>query len=445
MGAIRSRPVKRGNTQWFNEDLACDAHNWLRFDPQASRVIAGPAGPMAIQHSVFRRWVSDGSFISRLEVGWSLTPASHPQVWDETLAEKLLKQFLDQKVGIDGLGTAKTIALHRLPAEAQKAYRLASSKHGEADKSAALEAVRLGPILLYVELKTQEMPVLPAHMHRAELGDASLAAECEMSFGQFSHAGLDLSCCFVRRLKPAVLANEPVFRNLRLNLMRMHAECHGLDFLHHWQQAGQMADDEAIDLGRIKVHGEKLLVILRPDRGGKSDPMGFRLARAAIDELTGGRINTLLFEFNHNFQDPTERMLRTWHSLYPTIPPTHFIMNKNTNKIVSSGSGANISVAQGAGNSGSVTASIQNIQNGEAFKKAVSELETAVNDARETLEPRQVIRLEDKIEDLKKPDEDPAWYKVTAKGLLEAANAVKDIAAPVAAAAMTVAKLFGIG
>jgi hypothetical protein len=107
-------------------------------------------------------------------------------------------------------------------------------------------------------------------------------------------------------------------------------------------------------------------------------------------------------------------------------------MNENNTTINNSGTGANIAVAQGAGNTGNVNATAQNIQNSESFQKALREFEEVLAAATGKLDARQMGRLEDKVADLKKPNQDRAWYSVTAQGLLDAAQAVKGIAAPVA-------------
>jgi hypothetical protein len=445
MGAIRSRPIKKGNTRWLNEDVVCDAHRWLRFDPKLSRVMQLGATPLALQQPVFRRWISDGDFLSRLETGWSIALARHPQSWTESRTKSLLKIFLDQSVELNGLGSTKTIPLYRLPSEAQKAYRISSSVHGTTKAPAVTECVRIGPVLLYVELGPDELPSLPAGIAQVDMPDADFAAVCGMYFGQLRHAGLDISCCVVRRTVPATFAGEGVFRNLRLNILRMHAECHGLDFLYRWQRSGRLSDTAVTDTEKVTRHVEMLLTILRPDRGAQADPLGFRLARFAIDQITGERINALLYDFTLNFENPSERMLRAWRSLYPNHPPPNIVMNQNKNSIVNHGAGTTISVAQGAGNTGNVTASIQSVPDSQDFKTAAAEFEKALAAVAAKLEPRQVVRMEDKLADLKKKGEDPAWYTVTAKGLLEAANAVKDIAAPVATTALSVAKLFGVG
>ncbi len=440
MGAIRDRPT-RGVDGWINEDIICDASRWLRFDPGISRTLTASTKKIAIHLPIFRRWISDGDFVTRLEIGWRVDLAKDPLHQPQSI-QQFIDAFLAQPVFFrGGKESDGAVPLTRIPARVRSAYRRVTTSQKVSLDDIPPDSIRMGPMLLYLELQADERPDwLEADIVRST---PSSPGGWQIFQGTQSIRGVSLRFCFGRTLAARTKEIETTARNFRINLMRMHAESHGLDFLSHWQSTGVLTPSGGVQYDRVVARVEKLLTILRPDRGPSADNEGFRVARETLSQITGGRIDHVLADFANAFEEPSARILKTLKSLYPNNAP-QITMNTNNSKITA-GSGSKINVGQGAGITGNVITTFHNVESSAEFRDAIATLEKQIVDILPKIPARDAGRLQDKLDDLKKPDQERAWYSVTATGLKEAALALKDIAAPIAATAATIVGMFAGG
>lgn len=437
MGVIRER--KRGGVRgWQSEDIFCSASHWLKCERTPSHYL--PPGNWT---PAFSRWMGDGRLMCRLELGWRLRldPSS---TRDLSALPWIAPDLFRLKARLNFRGRSHSINLGALPKRALSVYTTISTRH-RVDQSTRPQGIpRLGRVLMYIEFQENELDSANANWTQVNLGP-DLACDVSIWTASLQCSGISVAAYATRR-GPSEEKNRALWRQIRLNILRMHSEIEGLDELTRWIQDGEPS---WLNTERPEVLNHVLaraIARLRPDRGDLADHLGFRVARKAIETGTDGQIDRVLGEIRTiHEQLPTPRiahLLRMLQIPSGTIPPNiDLSMNKTANNIVTNVgtmSGGQIVNAQGGAGS-TVSASAQAGIDAASLSEAMTSLEKAITDVLPRIPDTNTRQeLEMRLRDLKKQDKDPKWYEVTAQGLKDAAMTIGEIATPVVSAATAV-------
>jgi hypothetical protein len=332
MGGMSVRWL-RGTPQWHNEDIYCSARRWLRFNPKVPWVLGANGKNVGGAVPVFRRWMSDGRLVFRLEVGARIWIAPAGRTLNENEAAEALTSWLSHPVETHGLGDNRKLTLAQLPAAAFEGYCRASSAHGSDLKPPRQWLLRSAPVMVYVDAWKDELPVLPPHAEPVTL-PAELSAFGDAHLWQVAHQGVTYRFCLVRKHGTFTRPLQEAFRDLRLNLLRLHAENIGLSEVRRWTQT-MPERYRQLDPARLIPYLENALVHLRPDRGPKADPPSFRASRAILEALSPGRSGILLDELQKFVEHPSHKLVSIVQSLHDphSAQRTRVTMDPKTGKI----------------------------------------------------------------------------------------------------------------
>lgn len=461
MGAVRKRRLE-GTASWLNEDIYCDARQWLRFDPDVDRAMRCGAEAIGRSTPLFRRWMSDGLLVFRLEVG--------ARVWISPFARNLspadvrsgFESLLTHIVRAKGFGQSKPLSTHLLPRNAHQAFRKATSIQGNGAAKESTRYLEPGPTIVYFEYWEHELSSFPIHAKKAPL-EADLGAFCDAAILHSIISGENFVFCCIRKKRPEPIQGtldsswevrhrdeemNKLARDIRLNLLRMHAECCGLENLHLWTTGTSASIRNQWDQARLNRYLENALVRLRSDRGASADSRGFRIARSMIEILSAGRITHLAESLAAYVGDSGVKLQAIIQSNYKSLPPNLQILMKNVHNdqsIHNTGNMTNVQNAPVVADNGStVNVKFGDISASPPFQKALAEVEKAVQETCVKLgDTNEAAVLKSELAKLKKPEKTREWYSVNAEGFKEAAVAMKDIAAPIVSAVTTFLGVLG--
>ena len=440
-GLVRPRR-RNGVEEWPGEDLYGDAVFALRFPNNLGAAQFGVGAVKGKVAYTFRRFYSQG-VVARLEVGFRLSVTNSASTSTASVTDwvMLLRDLLEIPVRVrDGkrqIRTAKLVetgdvlAQHFLAATTN--YRLNPQVKPQPWWFCS------GMPSLIVEHHPSNPITLPPHTrHVLDVPEAGAT---------ISHAWLQVGKQRCSAWFVAIGKGDPdKVRRLRIHLARLHAEreCLRLVLFH-------IKDDSKFDLAKNQASSglvqeylnEALRAIQKPERFGQDQSVLFDAARQALGIAFEGQ-NTSLQYMRRQVAVKVEGYLsRAQHTATVIYNIQGDIMNTNIQM-------GNVTVT---GDFTLVTA--KNIQN--SFQKAAN----ADKDA-ELKEKLQAVTVEvanlakklppEKAEVLSKDlnsftdeviSKEPRkeWYELSAKGLLEAAKTVAEMAGPVTTAVKAVLAL----
>lgn len=431
---------------WVSEEIYCGAARWLKFPASGVSQLEIDGRVVASCSPVFRRWMGDGRLVFRLEVGWRIRLREVISA-DGLSLEQLIRAFLGAKVLLCTATGQTTVRLFDLPQQAFDAYRLVSTRRQARLNAHTSALIRQGQVLLFFELRPDELKdeTTGKRWRRVAL-DPEVSAGFRVWTARISAGGQSIVVYCIHRNGP--LGDNPSeLRALRINLLRMHAETEGLDELVRWQGDRDLSVVLRDNHDLVNQHLEEALKRLRPDRGDSAETRGFRVARKALESGGNGRLDMLLQEVRLRITDPSTRLKAVLQTLYKGGGLHNLEIDMSTNKTENTStisgtiSGSSISTAQAGAHSTVTSAATLNLP---GVREALTQLEQAVAHALPAIgDQEQKEELERRLKDLKKEGKDRKWYEVSAEGLMDAAKAVGEIAAPIVSATTAFLKVLG--
>lgn len=431
-GAVQAR-LQGGADEWAGEDNFADASLALRFPDQLRRLVVG-TGPMSstISH-VFRRFYCSG-VVGRFEVGYRVTrhgggelSAAQTAQWlatTATLPVRLRGQTQPQPLVAAGSGLAQ--------------HFLRASTDRKAGAQPAEWWVAAGAPALLVEYDGADgLGLLP---HARAVSSARVGAQV-LHHAWLEVAGHRLSTWLLRRDLPGIDRAE--LRKLRIHLLRLHCEreCLRLTLDAAMRQRLGNSVPQADELEEYLK--QSLPWVTRPVSHGVEQSQLLDVALSALTLSAPGQ-GASFQALGQKVAQKVARYIRRSEVAAPVITQ---IIGTQMNTHIQLG---NVTVS---GDFNLVTA--QNIQ-GSFNKAAGAEVPEPLKDALKTL-TTQVAELAkhlppDKAETVSKDlatltaeatSKEPrkAWYELSASGLLDAAKAVAQMAAPVTTAVKAVLAL----
>jgi hypothetical protein len=437
-GLVRTRP-QGGVEEWAGEELYADAALALRFPNHLEKARFGTAAVKGAVDYAFRRFRSQGT-VARLEVGFRLKIATSTSAASVTEWLALLRDVLELPVRVrDANRQIQTVKLVDAGTILAQHYLIATTNH------------RLNPHLkpqpwwlcsgmpaLVVEYSHSQPIMLPPHTrHVLDVPEADATL-----FHAWLHVGKQCSAWFVATGK----RDPKRVRRLRIHLARLHAEreCLRLVLLH-------IKDDNKFNLAKNQASSDlvqlylndTLRAIQKSERFGQDQSAMFEAAMQALGIAFEGQEASLQL-MRRQVAAKVEGYIRRAQNSATII---NIIKGDVVNKNIQMG---NVTVN---GDFNVVTAdNIQNSFNKAANAEVDAELKEKLkavavevaNLAKElSLEDAETLSKDlDRFTDeavSKKPRKE--WYELSAKGILEAAKTVAEMAAPVTTAVKAVLAL----
>jgi hypothetical protein len=445
-GRVETR--RRGGVSgWNGEEIYCRAANAVKFAPRV------PA------RCAFRRFLSDGGAVSRLEMGLRLSTAARV---DSQTCLQLIQSALQLTVKVPSaggvhkgplIGASKAIAAH---------YLHSTTRQKPAPAATQGWWIVPGQPLILLEYEQHRVASLPRFTRRiTTLDDAGI----ELSHCRVEHSGQRIG---VWLMALGDGADRDVARRLRLHLFRLHAERECLKQILRLITQGQLAaantqGQAATAPGNVLQQyllGAADLFSAKP-RFGLPQPEILSAAYGFDDLVTEGERTTLLVQLTQ-IRNSVKRSVAAY-----TQPPVdgeaavYIFENSNvsisretrigaqtvTNNKIEIGDHAtitnsNIAVAE------SIVDSLKNVQTSGAsddLKKALKELHEAVAEMAKRLPEAQAKTVAQDLQTLSTEAVSNAprrkWYELSADGLLDAAKTVAGLGEPVAKAVKVVLSL----
>ena len=288
---------KRGKlSAWTDERAFFRADRAIRFvDLQEHPLAADPVSLYAA--CAFRRFFSNGESVARVEIGMRAPSGGSVSGLTASQCQDLVTSFarLPTKVRAVGTGPSKTPVYHAPAALARQGnhltrlYRFASAIDIPAEELAAQSPlVRSGLPLVVVEFERHEASDFPAHTF---IADPAAIGGAQLGFA-FVPFGKDdrVPTWFLR---PGSADGERV-RNLRLVLLRMHAQRQALNLILKLVEDKVIVHQEGTETGRLLETSlnAAMTIVEKPDTFGVSQPELWRTihdaeeAEAALDAVS---------------------------------------------------------------------------------------------------------------------------------------------------------------
>lgn len=433
---------------WPDEINFCRAKRALRFDDLGRRHVGLPGAKFRPQ-CVFRRLFFDGEAVARVEVGLRhhldappLTELNGHKIL--AIASELCE--LPTLVPQAGRRPTATKLLRQGPALASL-FALSSIGWDCADKKPRAETlVEVGNPLLVIELAPDE-------------AEAPLAPEGFVSVPAAASLGANLSFGRLRARSGVVpmwvfqpgAANKQNARNLRLCLLRLHAEQESLDLvLKQIQRKRLLNGSEALGeeplsaaVDRLDTYfNKKTKLINRADWG--------EISQSAILSAFDAAEQVTLPANRQNLVDRYQGARRQiWKKIddYQTRRAAVRVVSVTT--VNSGGTYVDKSVTvnqSGQGNIANVAEYMSNVVNQvtsnldkssspDEAKALMKELVEQIAAIASKIDPKQTQRMGADVQTLStemvQPEPRRAWYELTLNGLKEAAEALGEIAMPI--------------
>jgi hypothetical protein len=458
------RRLRGGLAEWPGEEHYCRATRALRFDPP----FRGPVnlGQVAVERICeFRRFLSDGRAVARVEVGVKLQRASRPK---QPVRPPPLQLGAEECVAL----IASTLALPvQVPAPGGK---LAHVPLVAADRPLALHYLRStsaraeagavqpwwlapgDPLLLVEYLLNQDVATLPRHARHVRRLDDQGADLAHYRFGAHGRS----VAVWLLGYNPAA-ADRDLLRGLRLQLFRFHAELEAI------KQVFRLVVEEKIAPAggsraseRLQEYLLKSTGLLAKDmRGGVPQSALLDVVQQLQDVVNEGERATLLDALS-DIRPSVRRNVERFTEPRSMGLPTYEIHGREVNIIYTTHvegdmSTQNVSITGSTihGNVNTVAAEVirdsfnhvEGSAAGDEMKTALRDLHAAVGEMLKTLPPEKQKETARDLAALAQEAVSPTprrkWYELSAEGLLEAARTVGEMAAPVVTAVKAVVGL----
>lgn len=434
-GRVLLRP-KGGLKEWAGEHAYGIASHAIRFPNRLGDVSFGPEGEPVFVQKTLRRFYSDGT-VAHLDVGFRFTDlkSSSPQSGWLTF----LRNAMSIQVRIRTAGShAKPIRLLEAGASLARHYLIATTDRCATAAKAADWWFCCGSPAILLEYPGDLW--LHAPFHTREVLSSSGGVSVRYAWLQLYGPP-----CGVWFIATDEVTDRDYLRRLRIHLLRLHAEreCLGLVLKHLLREDFELATVPS-RLDAIQAYLNSAIRVI-----DKSEQHGF--PKSAILDVAFDAVG-LAFEGQEAALDLMRRQvaakikgyLRRNHSRANTV---NFIQGDQVNAEIKLGSVTvggdfNLVTAKNIENSFNKAASA-NVRND--LKESLKSLAVEVSKLAKQLPPEAAEAVSKDLEALtteaiaKKPRKE--WYELSAKGLLEAAKTVAEMAGPVTTAVKAVLAL----
>jgi hypothetical protein len=434
-----SHRVSGGVADWAGEEIFCRANSALRFPDHLRRwPLGSPPFSACVAHAL-RRFNCDGT-VAKLETGLRLTGSDR----DSSRFGKvpLLPRYLETlltgcaMLPLRVRGSDGTWKNHPLigcaPALAQLYLR--ATTYREAIGSAKAWWLSCGDPTILVECGHPPWPELPR--------DAKQVLDIEgVSLHHWwrSYAG---ARCSIWLLRPGT-PNREMVRRLRINLLRINAERECLKQVVRQILRGNFQyteDMETSDLTQQYLN-DSIRVLERSQRGGIPQSVILDTVRKAADEALPGELTTLL-QMRRQVRLKVQRFVERLKE----SPKTMSIGEQMNTTVNITGSTISGDITQVVARS--IRESFNHAENSGAEPELREKLQVLTREIERLVAKLPSGQAETVSRDLQTivreatsaaPRAD--WYKLSAKGLIEAANTVAEMAGPVTKAVNAVVGL----
>ena len=283
----------RAEEAWPDEIKFCLAKRALRFDNLAIHH-AGQPETRFMPNCVFRRLFSDGDSVARVEIGFThnkkaknLSSLKPHQVLAIISDLCILPSFIHQ---IDG----KKVMNHliRQGSALARLYARATIPSASKNKKRAEVLVRTGNPIVVIELKPSEaeFPLVPK-------GFVSIPAEkslgANLSFGRLRTQDGDVGTWILQRGN----ATEVQSRNLRLCVLRLHAEQEALDLaINQLKSKRFLNQSETTDIDKLDDYFNKKTRLINRTIWSGVNQSAILAAFDAAEQVTDPAIHENLIE-----------------------------------------------------------------------------------------------------------------------------------------------------
>ncbi|MGD1173164.1 hypothetical protein ACKUVQ_07765 [Mycobacterium seoulense] len=428
---------------WIDEAFFAYANRAVKFPELRQHRTDGDGGKWSV-HCSFRRLLSDGEAVVRLEIGFHVTTAG----WLEgsTLAEPIVSELLGLPAVVPGdvPEKASTKDLILIGPSIARRYAQATTRHGYAPAATLVAAGE--PIVVVMLDHYDPLPPLdeaiPAFGTETERHDPLCLAATRTSHGAIETWYLT---------GPYGQQGRP----LRLALLRQHAQEEALDRMLRWITIGAVNyEPQSPEGDRLEAYiNDATNVVNRDSYGG----VVYGPLRQALDKATSTERRSVLARRRKRL-DGMRRQVRLkaerFLSERDARKPTMTIYGGVTMGDSPVFSGVFHGPVAGTVNAGVMQDSFNNFtaqQPNEELKAAVGELYKQVGELVGRLQeesPDEAADVTATLKDLTTQATKDQPNKVTLRRLggniVETAKKVAEFAAPVASAVLAVLKLFGI-
>jgi hypothetical protein len=425
------------DADWIDEDFFAYARRALRFPTLERRHLRTPDGELAMVSCRFRRLLSDGNGTVRLEVGFRLVPDETPVEW---AVREVLR--LPTVVPVDGSAPpAKELVL--VGPQLARLYGRALTPRYAAP---AVGLVAAGDPIVVVETSRWDRLGHPADSVDASAAVPRYPRSVSMTATRTPHGRVET---WYIDLPP-----RNAGRNLRLVLLRQHAQEEALDHILRWTTTGALRYTPHTEQGdRLDRYiNDATRIIQRDnDRGIACGPL-----RDALDAVTATRRHTItarreaqLDGMRRQVREKAERFLaerearRPTFNVYGTVtmPEMHFngtfygpvantvyaeTLHDSFNTFAASGPDPQVSELVGQ------------------LHQQVAALVARLKD----FSPEQAADVTGTVatftEEVTKKSPNKITLRALGQGIAEAARQAADIAGPIITTVTAVLKLFGI-
>lgn len=438
-GPVRQR-VRGGFTEWPGEQMYCEARRSIRFSDSFRD--AAQFGKECTRYCAFRRFFSDG-VKARVDVAFGYRKCKRPLTGAETL--QLIRSTVDIPIRVAGV-PGKAAALITAGRALARQYLDATTRRGDGTFRPEPWWVSPGTPMVVVEYNNQaELAELPKYHRRVE---SLLAAGVELDHAYVEVRGQRIGVWFLGRNGSS---NLDALRRLRVTLLRVHVERQSVKELlrlivtQRLQIKPSVDPPGSIDTSAMLLDylAESTSRLERPNRDGLPQSEILAAAQMLEDVVSEGERETLLAQLIPIRRRNLLRNVKTFTTLVMGDQ-----MNVNNDQSITIGPNSNVSGPINQVAARTIEGSLNHIANAntsDELRKQLSDLVAAVKEMLKLLPPDQqevqARNLEALTTEALSPKPRKKWYELSASGLLEAAETVGKIAAPVITAVKAVTAL----
>jgi hypothetical protein len=450
LGQVRDR--RRGGVkEWPGEHIFCEAARGIRFDPSFSGKTTIGARR---RYCAFRRFYADGAGFARVDIGVAFS-GKEPWTMKELLSALHDAASLPVAIG-RGAQTVRAELLKAGPSLARLVLSATTSRQADGDFTApGWWFAPCEPMMLIEQAADVDgVPVPPTFTRAAHTSESGV----ELSYGRLELGGRPIG---VWHLGVQASADPNYRRRLRIHLLRLHAQREVVKEVLRAIHTGRLAvvrtkpeDLPEHPSNRLQsfLH-ETIRQMEQKAYSGLPQSELLRAAEEIQDSMTEGERTAILerlrplrkavFSAVERFTDDRGSA----RTIVVVNEGGEFHMVENQQNVNVTGSvGGNVQVNQLVADQ--ISNALNTIQQSTAsddLKAKLTQLHALVDQLAKKAPPDAQSKAAKNLEALTKEatsaKPDPAWYQVSADGLIEAAKTVAEMTGPITTAVKAVLAL----
>jgi hypothetical protein len=447
-----ARPRVRGaDDAWTDEKSFCRAD-------QAIRLISLGANRFSRQRKInpacaFRRLLSDGGIVVRIEVGVSLP---HPEEdYKLNVGVEELLRFAEAMLNLPSKARTWSGEFIENPLVLQgrrlaKLFAYATSYRNQFDFVKTARLVELGTPMLLIELD-EDLEGSPPSFVKVEAGDVQ---GCGLAFGRLRTIGGRYPMWV---LSPGKAGQDQV-RSLRICLLRLHAEREALNIVLNGLDREWIAFEPGTSAGdKLEEYLNEATRVIYRERWSNISKSAILQAFDSADKVEYPANRDQLLRRYEGARQQVWRKVQLYEyerKASRNITNVHVEaggigVEYNSQTITNSHVGIAINKQEAERIEGSFN-NFNGANPNDELKKAVAVLHEEVKNLVAKLPPNSpqreevISNLETLTEQASKPKPLGNVLKVTGKGLIEAAQTVAEMVGPISTAVIGVLKIFGL-